>query len=124
MTEPSVYFQLHRRATGHDPYPYQQRLATLGDLPSILHAPTGSGKTHAVLLAWVHRRLHAGDRVRAVTPLRLVYALPMRVLVEQVWQVVNEALDNLGLTPDAVGRHLVLGGHADRDWVRHPERPA
>jgi CRISPR-associated endonuclease/helicase Cas3 len=125
MTPVATYHDLFLQATaGNEPYPYQERLATAGTLPSVLRAPTGAGKTQAVLLAWLHRRLFADPEVRAATPLRLVYALPMRVLVEQVWNVVDKALDALGLPVDQVGRHLLIGGSADRDWVRHPERPA
>src|SRR6266571_4157592 len=102
----AVHRDLFHRATGRQPYPYQERLATLGSLPSVLRAPTGAGKTQAILLAWLYRRLFAGPEVGAATPLRLVYALPMRVLVEQVWGVVDQALANLGLPDTQVGRHL------------------
>lgn len=115
---------LFERATGRAPYPYQERLTAAPRLPSVLHAPTGAGKTNAVLLAWLHRCLHADPATRAATPRRLVYALPMRVLVEQVWRNVDNVLSGLGLEPEQVGRHLLMGGEADDDWVRDPERPA
>jgi DEAD/DEAH box helicase len=128
--ELSAFRSFYRRATREErgPYSYQERLATAPQLPAVLDAPTGSGKTRAVLLAWLYRRLHADPPTRTATPLRLVYALPMRVLVEQVWQDVRAILDRLGLRDGRVGRHLLMGGHADRDpdhdWVGHPERPA
>jgi hypothetical protein len=43
----------------------------------------GLGKTAAAILAWLWRRRFATEQVRAQTPRRLVYCLPMRVLVEQ-----------------------------------------
>jgi CRISPR-associated endonuclease/helicase Cas3 len=119
-----AYRDLFARATRQEPYTYQERLATGPLLPAVLHAPTGSGKTRAVLLAWLYRRLHAPAETRSVTPLRLVYALPMRVLVEQVWNVVTDALGRLNIGPEEVQRQLVMGGHVGGDWVRHPERPA
>jgi CRISPR-associated endonuclease/helicase Cas3 len=125
VSESTTYRVLFHRATGgRAPHPYQERLATGTALPSVLLAPTGSGKTQAVVVAWLYRRLFAEPAVRAATPRRLVYALPMRVLVEQVWEVVNGLLDALGL--DEVGRHLLIGGQGRPrdDWARHPERSA
>jgi len=69
-------------ATGHDPYPYQEAAAV--ELPQLLDIPTGLGKTAAVVLAWLYRRQFADQRTRRSTPRRLVYCLPMRVLVERV----------------------------------------
>src|ERR1700758_1009955 len=63
---------------GYEPHGYQARIARDG-LPSLLAAPTGTGKT-AIILAWLWRRLHGPDP--AGTPRRLVYALPQRALVE------------------------------------------
>ena len=65
---------------GHDPYPFQTRLATAKELPELIDIPTGLGKTDAVVLAWLWRRRFAGEEVRAATPRRLVYCLPMRTL--------------------------------------------
>jgi len=69
------------QATGYSPYHYQTRLATdyEGGLPSLLHVPTGLGKTAAAVLAWLWRRREAPPQVRAQTPRRLVYCLPMRL---------------------------------------------
>lgn len=67
---------------GHDPYPFQIRLAVEDDLPELIDIPTGMGKTDAVVLGWLWRRRFAGPDVRAATPRRLVYCLPMRTLME------------------------------------------
>lgn len=79
-----TYKDLFTEATKHEPYPYQIRLATTPELPQLLDIPTGCGKTSAVVLAWLWRRRFAEDEVRKNTPRRLVYCLPMRVLVEQM----------------------------------------
>ncbi len=71
------------KATGNLPYDYQARLAEAAPWPALLEAPTGAGKTEAIVLAWLWRRRYAGDEIRKQTPRRLVYCLPMRVLVEQ-----------------------------------------
>jgi CRISPR-associated endonuclease/helicase Cas3 len=68
---------------GHDPYPFQISLATADELPELIDIPTGMGKTDAVILGWLWRRRFSGPDVRAATPRRLVYCLPMRTLVEQ-----------------------------------------
>jgi len=78
-----TYESFFRRATGHDPFPYQTRLALSPELPQLIDIPTGAGKTAAVVMAWLWRRRFAADEVRKATPRRLVYCLPMRVLVEQ-----------------------------------------
>jgi hypothetical protein len=68
MSWPSDYRDLFLLATGVAPYLYQERLATDLRLPSVLLAPTGLGKTQAVLTAWLHRRLGTDTAVRNATP--------------------------------------------------------
>jgi hypothetical protein len=62
------------------PVPYQCRLADpTCDRPELLQVPTGTEKTAAAVLSWLWRR----EKRPAETPRKLVYCLPMRVLVEQ-----------------------------------------
>jgi len=91
-------------------------------LPAVLQAPTGAGKTGAVL-AWLWRRLHGPDP--AATPRRLVYALPQRSLVEQVADEAARWLRNLNLT-DSVALHVVMGGEGatQRRWRLDMHQPA
>lgn len=117
------YLQLFEKATGYAPYPYQTKLATTSDLPSLLSIPTGLGKTAAVVLAWVWRRRFASAETRQATPRRLVYCLPMRVLVEQTEQNVRRWLGNLGLAQE-VAVYRLMGGEEDEDWDLYPERDA
>lgn len=103
----SAYPEFFARATktvqepeGRSPYPFQCRLAEAEapDFPSLLNIPTGSGKTAALILAWLYRRrYHSRPDVRAATPRRLVYCLPMRVLVEQTRDEAIRWLFSLGL---------------------------
>lgn len=99
------------------PYPYQMRLAEEG-LPELLDVPTGMGKTLGVTLAWLYRATaHPDPAVRSATPNRLVYVLPMRVLVEQTRDVIQAAVSNLGLTELRV--RTLMGGEpmtGKHDW--------
>ena len=80
------------------PYPYQTDLASVGNTAArLLNVPTGLGKTAAAVLAWVWRRRFSAVEVRQQTPRRLVYCLPMRVLVEQTYEETVRWLDRLGL---------------------------
>ena len=60
-------------ATGFRPYPYQIRLAESNSLPALLNAPTGSGKTEAIVLSWLWRRMESRDQsIPQNTPRRSV----------------------------------------------------
>src|SRR5262249_51531301 len=75
------------------PFPYQGCFAQAAELPELVHPPTGAGKTVTAILGWPWRLLHSGRS----TPRRLVYCLPMRVLVEQTRDAVILWLHRLGL---------------------------
>ena len=95
------------------PYDYQRRLAQ-EPWPQLLDIPTGLGKTAAVILAWAYKRRVKQD---SATPRRLVYCLPMRVLVEQTYDNACAWLKNLGEYSESpgngqVGVHLLMGGEA------------
>lgn len=111
------FHTLFSQATGNDPYPFQVRLADEG-IPELLEVPTGLGKTHGAVLAWLYRRRYHPDlTVRAGTPRRLVYVLPMRVLVEQTCSSIEASLARLGLSDD-VHVHVLMGGEP-----MMPQRP-
>lgn len=103
---------------GVTPYPYQARLAEEG-LPELLEIPTGMGKTLAVTTAWLYRRrFHPDAAVRASTPRRLVFVLPMRVLVEQSCGVIASVLNRLDVAAD-VPLRVLMGGEpmtGKDDW--------
>lgn len=118
-----------KQATGIEqgPYDYQRRLAE-GAWPDLLEIPTGLGKTAAVVLAWLYKRR---IQQHADTPRRLVYCLPMRVLVEQTvaniesWLRAHELYDEPG--EGKVSVNLLMGGAPDlrkAEWVHHPEEDA
>lgn len=115
MTDFESFFT---RATGHASYEYQRVLGERARPPSVVEVPTGSGKTHALLLPWLYARLEGGEG-----PRRLVYALPMRTLVEQTAFEVTAVRERLGLTAQDLAVHVLMGGtEPEGDWRVHPER--
>lgn len=112
-------------ATGTAPYRYQIRLAEQDPLPDVLDVPTGLGKTAAVALAWLWRRV--GEHTLSRPPRRLVYCLPMRTLVVQTEQAIRRWVRNLeskGRLPQVPAVHVLMGGEPADDWDVHPERDA
>jgi len=129
------YISFFEKATNlGEPFPYQRQLAA-EPWPDLLDIPTGLGKSAAVVLAWLWKRGWRDGERKAVphtgTPRRLVYCLPMRVLVEQSERITRSWLHNLGIagTPGEgkVSVHLLLGGSDDvkkATWADHPEEDA
>jgi len=116
---------------GLRPFPYQREIADRGELPWLVDAPTGAGKTAAAVLGWLwRRRFHPDTAIREATPRRLVYCLPMRVLVEQTVQNARQWLTDLHLLadeqgePDKVGVYQLMGGQVEMDWDAWPESDA
>lgn len=119
-------------ADARPPYAYQQALADGQDWPQALIAPTGAGKTAAVVLAWFYRRRCAAEPVRRRTPRRLVLSFPMRTLVEQTAAVAETWLRRLDAlhdprrrpADDGVAVHVLMGGQPKSDWHLDPARDA
>lgn len=113
-----------RRAADHYPFPYQIQLANK-PWPDLLEIPTGLGKTAAVVLAWLYKRRGLGTPDRG-TPRRLIYCLPMRVLVEQTERNIRTWIKELGVLGEAgkgqVSVHVLMGGAEDlKTWAEYPE---
>lgn len=110
------------------PFSYQSRLAEQV-WPDLLDVPTGMGKTAAVTLSWLWKRgWRQGNRSKtadAATPRRLVWCLPMRVLVEQTEENIRTWLGNIGILGHAgkgkVSVHVLMGGGDDTGWTSFPE---
>ncbi len=111
------------------PYAFQQALAA-NPWPDVVDVPTGMGKTGAVTLAWLWKRgWRLGDRsvpADSGTPRRLVWCLPMRVLVEQTRDSIERWLTRLGILGKTgegkVSVHVLMGGEDDlASWAEHPE---
>ncbi len=117
MVEPREFDRFFKQATGESPYDYQRELGLADPPPAVVEVPTGSGKTAAALSSWLFAR-----RVRRHGPRRLVYALPMRTLVEQTRDVAIGIRENLELGEAELPIRIVMGGEADTDWLGHPEQ--
>ncbi len=124
-----TFDQFFSTAFGKDinPFAYQQALAERA-WPDALIAPTGLGKTAAVVLGWAWQHVAA----EYAPPRRLVYCLPMRTLVEQTERNVREWLRRLGeaephwksrLPDSETGVHVLMGGIDEPRWFEKPEHP-
>ncbi len=114
---------------GHEPRDWQRSLA---DEPECINRtariPTGFGKTYGVAAAWIWHRLLRNDNG---WPRRLIWCLPMRVLVEQTQTELSAALERLDLLWDRnaghtgkVGVHALMGGSEAGPWHQYPEHCA
>ena len=136
-----------KTATSYEPFPYQEKLATMENLPTFIDVPTGAGKTAAIVLAWLWRR-RFDERFRDKTPRRLVYCLPMRTLVEQTRDNVILWLHRLELLGgnayfedgnardrvkayvpswddrDKIAVTVLMGGEGKDEWDLYPDRDA
>ncbi len=123
MTPYSPYF---RTLATFDAHPWQRELGEASVATDrLLRIPTGFGKTLGVLGAWLFHRLERGDDA---WPRRLVWCLPMRVLVEQTEAEVRAALQRVARLWDErtshdgkVGVHVLMGGADSGEWHLHPE---
>lgn len=108
------FISFFQKATGCHPFPYQVALACDGErFPEVVKIPTGAGKTAGIVLAWLWRRCFASEEVRTNTPRRLVYCLPMRVLVEQTYENVIKWIDRLGV----LAREVVWRNGDDKEGL-------
>ena len=119
-----AFFQ--QTTTLRQPYAWQRALARESPKNRLIRIPTGFGKTLGVLSAWIWNRVRRHDES---WPRRLVWCLPMRVLVEQTRDEAENCLKRLGILWDGdsqsrsglVGVHLLMGGSDAGEWHLHPE---
>ncbi len=88
----SYYSDFFSRLTEREPYRYQLKVARLLTQGKniVLRAPTGAGKTWAVLVPFFYRNW-------TVRPARLIYALPLRTLAQGIYRQALEAAQKRGL---------------------------
>lgn len=70
-----------------------------------------------VLMDWLWGRL-SGDEF---TPRRLVFILPLRTLVEQVYGDVEESLQQVGMS-DHISAYMLMGGAVELDFDEDPTK--
>lgn len=133
------YRDFFKIATGDYPFHYQEEIAKIDNLPQLIDVPTGCGKTAAVILSWLWRRREGSDEIKNSTPRRLVYCLPMRVLVEQTRDNCIKWLRNLNFLGGEISENcydpswdssekiavtVLMGGEDKDEWDLHPDRDA
>jgi CRISPR-associated endonuclease/helicase Cas3 len=110
------YKYFFKKAFDKEPYNYQTEIAQ-DVFPSVINAPTGAGKTAMILGAWLWRRIRESN---LEVGRRLIYCLPMRVLVEQTAKVALDAVRGLkeaGVVEEGRFRvYVLMGGDATGDW--------
>lgn len=125
---------------GHAPYDWQIRLlAQVAERgwPRVIAAPTGAGKTAVLDIALFHLALDLARRGPRRAPMRIVFAVDRRVIVDQAYEHARHLLRRLEsseLAPIA----RPLRGDADHplkvtelrggmpredDWARSPAQP-
>ncbi|MFC1794963.1 CRISPR-associated helicase Cas3', partial [Planctomycetota bacterium] len=124
-----TFDEFFKTATGEDggPYQFQTEFAKAKDLYQLVDIPTGLGKTAMAVLGWLWRRFKALEGIKIATPRRLVYCLPMRVLVEQTTENARKWIKNLhdaGCLDKDVPVRVLMGGEEAEDWYLYPEREA
>jgi len=129
MNNHAAFARWFKQATGNEPYPYQVRFACEPTLSELVDVPTGMGKTAMAVLGWLWRKRFAEEEIRKATPRRLVYCLPMRVLVEQTLVEANKWISEVEKHyPKEMKRspniHILMGGDIDNDWDAYPEADA
>lgn len=108
------------------PHPYQERLAAGPCVSRLISIPTGLGKTAAVILAWLHNRVHRKD---PDWPRRLIHCLPMGALSEQTRDDAEKwikALHSKNLLRGKPPKVIILRGGDEtipgvRPWDLYPE---
>jgi CRISPR-associated endonuclease/helicase Cas3 len=121
MTSFTKFFRSATRSElapkGWDPYPFQARFAETDGWYHLVRAPTAAGKTATAILGWLWR----WHTKKPQTPRRLVYCLPMRVLVEQSLREAAGWIANLELD---IPICPLMGGVEAKPWHLYPDRPA
>lgn len=129
---------------GPDPFPWQRRLAeqlATEGWPRVLDLPTGCGKTAAIDAAVFHLALEAGRASRRA-PLRIVYVVDRRTIVDQAYERatrivrtlrdandgiltrVRRRLESIGRDSIALRATMLRGAIARSDlWARSPDQP-
>lgn len=108
----AAYSDYFKRLTGFEPYDYQQAVARalFARKNVLLRAPTGAGKTLAVLVPFLFDR-------RGLGVSRLIYALPLRTLVHAVFEEARRISEAAGLPVNLVT--MQTGEHPDDPFFEY-----
>jgi CRISPR-associated endonuclease/helicase Cas3 len=127
MSNAGSYSDWFIELTGHadGPRSWQKTLAEESECRNrLIRIGTGLGKTEGVLATWMW---HCIAQSNVAWPRRLVWCLPMRVLVEQTVGVAERLAERLAQRLSEDRRpavHVTMGGEDAGEWYIYPERPA
>lgn len=138
----SAFCQCFKQLTGYDPLPWQRRLYQdhfeKNALPDAVSIPTGLGKTAVMALWLIALAEQCRKNEKSRLPLRLVYVVDRRAVVDQSTSFAEKLRENLA-KPEAAELREALGLSADqklpistlrgqfvdnREWLEDPSRPA
>ncbi|WP_228054843.1 DEAD/DEAH box helicase [Gloeocapsopsis crepidinum] len=111
------YREFFKQCTGCYSYPWQERFSIWsGKSIAVVAAPTGAGKEFEAVIPWLY--FH---KMSIPTTARLVYALPTRSLVEQVYENTRRVVAAL-LLPIKV--YCLKGGFIEHGFEQDLTQPA
>jgi CRISPR-associated endonuclease/helicase Cas3 len=145
---PADFAAVFHAVHGVLPFPWQQRLAERlaagGGWPDALDLPTASGKTAALDIALFHLALQADDGEHRTAPLRIVFVVDRRIIVDAAADRADRLARALTLAsgddalgrmaarlrhmactdgPPLIARRLRGGLPREEDWARTPNQP-
>jgi CRISPR-associated endonuclease/helicase Cas3 len=117
----SAYRAFFFDLTGHPAFDYQVEVARLlmEGKNVVLRAPTGAGKTWAVLAPFL-------SSLWRQPPAKLIYALPLRTLAQGIYREARAAADKLGHPIESVEDHRgreVVSPFVTLQTGEHPDDP-
>lgn len=112
-----TYSEFFKILTDHTPYPWQEQFAQWdGNQIAVVNLPTGTGKEFGATIPWLYGHAR-GENV----PNRLIYTLPTRSLVDQVYNNVQALVKKSGLDIDV---YCLKGGKIEQGYEDHLTQPA
>ena len=111
------YEEFFEKLSGHQPYPWQNQFAQWdGNQIAVLNLPTGTGKEFGATMPWLYGH-YKGHNV----PNRLIYTLPTRSLVDQVYTNVQDLVAKSELN---ISVYCLKGGKIEQGYEDHLTQPA
>jgi CRISPR-associated endonuclease/helicase Cas3 len=100
--------RIFEQLTGNAPYPWQAKAGAVDySKPLAIALPTGAGKELGAVMPWLYGAIHNPTE----TPMRLLYVLPTRTLVDQVYSNIATMAEPLGFPV-----YCLMGGRIDAGW--------
>jgi CRISPR-associated endonuclease/helicase Cas3 len=111
------YQDFFKQCTSFSPYPWQQRFSRWdGETVAVVCTPTGAGKEAGSIIPWLH-----AHKVGNASTTRLLYALPTRSLVDQVYENTRKVVQASGLS---IKVYCLKGGLIEHGFEQDLTMPA